>query len=343
MKVDLVTGWARGAMTAREIESELSVSVSTNSVSDRDGFEWWNGMVSEAVGAVSITSQHADRFRGAATSLRLPQTEVSSFSFSPMSAQRAPADIRRSDPDCYFLFLVHGSPMGLEQRRSNTLLKARDMALFDTSQSLACEFEDHSRLSRVTLLRLPRTTLPLPPDRIDRLLGTRLSSRTGAGALLAGYLAGLRESTDRCEADELQRLGAIAVDLATVFLASRLGSPPSLPAETRHQALLARIQAFIDHNLADPDLTPATIAVHHHISVRLLHQLFQQQPETVGATIRQRRLERSRADLTNPRIAHRSIGQTAARWGFRHQAHFARAFRLAYGMSPSDFRRTVGT
>ncbi|MFJ4778065.1 helix-turn-helix domain-containing protein [Streptomyces sp. NPDC088762] len=325
------------------MESEPSVSVSTNNVSEGDAFEWWRGMVSEAVMPVSITSEHADRFRGTATSLRLPQAaEVASFSFSPLLARRAPAHIRRFDPECYFLFLVHSTPIGLEQRRSNTLLKAGDMALFDTSHSLGCEFEDHSRLSRITLLKLPRAGLPLPPDRVDGLLGTRLSSRTGAGALLAGYLAGLRENTDTCEADELQRLGAVAVDLATVFLAGRLDSPSALPSETRRQALLARIEAFIDHNLADPDLGPATIAAHHHISVRLLHQLFRQQPETVGATIRRRRLDRSRADLANPRTAHRSIGQTAARWGFRHQADFARAFRLAYGMSPSDFRRTIG-
>ncbi|MFI8277279.1 helix-turn-helix domain-containing protein [Streptomyces sp. NPDC085929] len=268
-------------MAGTGVERERSVSVSTNSVSARDGFEWWSGMVSEAVMPVSITSEYTDRFRGAATSLRLPQAEVSSFSFSPMSAERTPAHVRRSDPECY------------------------------------------------------------PHDRADRLLGTRLSSRTGSGALLAGYLSGLRENADHCDAEELQRLGSVGVDLATVFLAGQLDRPPVLPAETRQQALLARIQAFIDHNLADPDSAPATIAAHHHISVRLLHRLFQQEPKTVRATIRRSRLERSRADLADVRLGHRSIGETAARWGFRDQADFSRAFRLAYGTTPSDFRRTA--
>ncbi|WP_051852250.1 helix-turn-helix domain-containing protein [Streptomyces aureocirculatus] len=126
---------------------------------------------------------------------------------------------------------------------------------------------------------------------------------------------------------------------ATAFLAGQMSGPPVVPPETHRQALRARIQAFIEHNLCDPDLGPTTVAAHHHISVRLLHQLFQGHPETVSATIRRRRLERGRADLTDLRLGHRGIGETAARWGFRHQADFARAFRLAYAMSPSEFRQ----
>ncbi|MFH8468357.1 helix-turn-helix transcriptional regulator [Streptomyces sp. NPDC017991] len=95
----------------------------------------------------------------------------------------------------------------------------------------------------------------------------------------------------------------------------------------------------MEANLADPGLGPATVAAHHHISVRLLHLLFHDEPDTVGATIRWLRLERSRADLANPGLGHCRIGEIAERWGFRNQADYSRAFRRAYGMPPSDFRR----
>lgn len=330
-------------MTVDGVTSGQTVSVSTNTVSAREGFEWWNWMVGEAVGPMSITGGHTDRFRGETTVIRLPQTEISFFSFSPLAARRAPAHIRAADPECYFLLLVHGSPIGLEQRRNNTCLKSGDMALFDTSHPLACEFEDHGRLTRVSLIRLPRDCLPLPADQADGLLGTSLSSRTGPGALLSGYLTGLRENAGRWAAGELTRLETVGFDLAATFLAGHIGHIPALQAETRQQALRIRIEAFIDYNLARADLTPVDIAAHHHISVRLLHQLFRHQPETIAATIRRRRLDRSRADLADPRLAHMRIGEIAARWGFRHQADFSRAFRLAYGMSPTDFRHTAAT
>ncbi|MFJ5828955.1 helix-turn-helix domain-containing protein [Streptomyces sp. NPDC093089] len=317
----------------------VKASVSTTSVSARDGFEWWAHMVGDLVMPVSITSPYADRFEGSATAIRLVDTDVSCFAFSPMSARRAAAHIRRADPEQYFLFLVHGSPIGIEQRRNNSLLTAGDMALFDTSHPLDCAFHDEGRLSRVSLLRLPRAAMPIEQDRADRLLGTPLPSRTGSGALLAAYLNGLRAEADRCRPAELRRLGGIALDLAATFLAAAADSPAPLPAETRQQVLRARIHTFIDHHLSDPDLGPAAIAAHHHISVRLLHLLFRDEPETVGATIRRLRLERCRADLADPDLRHHGVGEIAGRWGFRHQADFSRAFRRAYGTTPSSHRR----
>ncbi|WP_432129447.1 hypothetical protein [Streptomyces sp. bgisy082] len=77
-------------------------------------------MVDDAVMPVAIASPYTDRFRGTATAIRLTDTEVSSFAFSPMAARRDLAHIRRADPEQYFLLLAHGSPIGIEQRRNNT-------------------------------------------------------------------------------------------------------------------------------------------------------------------------------------------------------------------------------
>ncbi|MFI5571895.1 helix-turn-helix domain-containing protein [Streptomyces sp. NPDC051740] len=74
------------------------------------------------------------------------------------------------------------------------------------------------------------------------------------------------------------------------------------------------------------------------MSVRTLHQLFRDEPESVAATLRHRRLEHCHADLTDPRLRHRTISETALRWGFQRPADFSRAFRRAYGVSPSEAR-----
>lgn len=38
----------------------------------------------------------------------------------------------------------------------------------------------------------------------------------------------------------------------------------------------------------------------------------------------------------------RTIAAVANRWGFMSATHFSRVFRAAYGMSPSEWRDTVG-
>ncbi|WP_157869187.1 helix-turn-helix domain-containing protein, partial [Streptomyces atriruber] len=79
-------------------------------------------------------------------------------------------------------------------------------------------------------------------------------------------------------------------------------------------------------------------AAAHHISTRYLHRLFQDQGLTVSSWIRRLRLERCRRALANPTLAAVPVGAIAARWGFAQPAVFTRAFRAAYGLTPSEVR-----
>jgi AraC-like DNA-binding protein len=66
--------------------------------------------------------------------------------------------------------------------------------------------------------------------------------------------------------------------------------------------------------------------------------MFRELDTTIVATIRTRRLERCREDLSDPALAHRSIMEIAEHWGFGDPAHFSRAFRKQFGMTPSEVR-----
>lgn len=131
----------------------------------------------------------------------------------------------------------------------------------------------------------------------------------------------------------------VAIDLAGAVLAGQVDAAERLPPQTRRQTLVSRIDAFIQSNLGDPDLTPATIAAHHHISLGYLHRIFSSRELTVAAQIRRQRLERCRVDLADPQLRTHPIHVIATRWGFRHAADFTRAFRAAHGVTPSDYRQ----
>ncbi|MFJ8745915.1 helix-turn-helix domain-containing protein [Embleya sp. NPDC127516] len=311
--------------------------VSSDGVPAPDRFGWWAEMVGRQVMPVSIRSAHSARFSGAAQAVEAPHTQVTAFGFSPMTARRSAVQIRRHDPECYYLVLVRGTPIRLEQSRRTACLEAGGMTLFSTSHPLDCDFTDAGRRTRLTLMRLPRGTLPLAGGRADRLLGEPVCTRTGPASLLASYLAQLPRAARGSSPGHLARLGAIGVDLASTVLAAVLDAHGTLPAATRKAALLARVRVFIDHHLADPALRPAAIAAHHHISVRALHELFRDEPESVASTIRRRRLERCHADLADPALRHRTIGETAVRWGLR-PGDLSRAFRALYDTTPQEVR-----
>lgn len=135
------------------------------------------------------------------------------------------------------------------------------------------------------------------------------------------------------------RVGTAALDLLTVALAGRLDRHRQVPDDVSKRALVLRVHAFVEDQLADPELTPRTVAAAHHVSLRSLYKLFEGEPTSVAGLIRQRRLERCRRDLLNPSLGDVPVSAIAARRGLTNAAHFSRAFRATYGASPVEYRR----
>lgn len=246
--------------------------------------------------------------------------------------------IRRGDPEEYQLALLRKGATSLSQHRSECTIGAGDLMLWDTSRPSDNQMPATGGEVRATILMLPHDVLPLRSQRLDQILARRIRGDRGLAAILASFMTSLEEHGAECTPEELRRLSSVAVDLAAACLAQQLAAEDLLPSEVRTQALVQRILAFIDHNLGDPELNPAAVAAHHHISVRTLHQLFRGQEESVHARIRRRRLERCRADLADPALRGRPVGAIATRWGFSGPEVFSRSFREAYGVSPTEFR-----
>jgi len=91
--------------------------------------------------------------------------------------------------------------------------------------------------------------------------------------------------------------------------------------------------------LGDPGLSPQAVARSGYVSVRQLHRLFAAEGLTFSRWVREQRLRRCRDDLADQRLSHLTVAEIAARWGFRSAAHFTRAFRARYGITPADHRR----
>jgi AraC-like DNA-binding protein len=305
--------------------------------------EWFRDAVARAVVPVRIAVEDASAFRARAELLPLDRLTLSRFSFTALRSWRPASLIRRSDPGHYCLALITSGTMTLSQRRSDAVVSAGEAVLFSTSQPWRATTGITAGGARLLLFNLPRDTVALPHDKVDGLIATGLGAREGMGALLGRFARSLADHADECSAPELRGLEATAVDLATAFLARRLDTWDRLPAPARDRVLLARIDAFIDRNLVDPELSPRTVAARHQISLRALYALFEQRGEGVAASIRRRRLELCRADLTDPTLRSRPLHAIAARRGFNSADAFARAFRARYGTGPHAFRRQAGT
>jgi AraC-like DNA-binding protein len=302
-----------------------------------DRFDWWCELAARDLVPTRITSDDSD-FRASAMLLDLIQVRVSMLEFPTLRSVRSRRLIQRSDPELWELALVSGGSMRVEQDRSEAVLEAGDLVLYDTSRPFDSTAIATTGPARAVILHLPRRALPVPEQALRSLVARRIPSQTGPGALLGGFLRGLAAQAATFNTPQAGRLGSAAIDLAAAFLASLADAEGMLPPQTRPQALLHEIKTFAIRNLREPHLSPTVIAEAHHISVRYLHHLFQQDKQSVSAFIRKQRLERCRVDLTDPCLNDRSVADVGARWGFHDAAVFSRAYKKAYGAPPGEYR-----
>ncbi|MFB9964293.1 helix-turn-helix domain-containing protein [Sinosporangium siamense] len=274
------------------------------------------------------------RFRG----LSLGQIELSQQIEAGHRDRRTPQLIRQSDPEHYLLGLIKRGHIGFSRNRTDVRMETGDVVLWDTSHPYVAAPLD-SEGTVVTVLSIPRAMFSLPANGLDAALGSRFTTRRGLGALYRQFLTALETNGAECSPEDLRSLEQTALSLASGLLAQQLNV--GLPPETRQQVMLRRIDAFIDHHLADPQLSPRSIAARHNISLRGLYALFDGRDESVASSVRRRRLERCRTDLADPGLRGLPIHAIAARWGFASPSTFAHAFRQAFGTTPVAYRSSM--
>lgn len=309
-------------------------------VAREDRFDWFCETVSSDVMPVRLSTPHTADFRAKITDLDLGVVRLSALRCSPVLSRRTAAHVRRGDPEHVQLALITQGAFKISQRGSESVV-AGGLVLTDTSRP--SEGASAGGQGEAVVLQIPRTALALRPNRVDRLLAQNLIADRGSGAVFADFLKTLLTHGPRCRPEELRAMGSIALDLATACLAQQLGDLGEAPAAVRAQETLQRIHRFIENNLGDPGLTPQMIADRHHMSLRALYALFAGQDLSVAARIRESRLQRARADLARGELGHQPVQVIAARWGFSSATAFSRAFREAYGTTPTEHRASSAT
>jgi len=77
--------------------------------------------------------------------------------------------------------------------------------------------------------------------------------------------------------------------------------------------------------------------------VRAVYAAFAQQGEQLAEWVMRGRLEGARKDLARMPASAGSVAKAAHAWGFKDARHFARRFRAAYEVSPSEWQRLTAT
>lgn len=309
-------------------------SKGTHDLEERDRQEFWRDVICE-----EFVRLDCDRLSGDFQGQLCGGTGVGELQFSevvadPHYVERSKRQIAKySEADFLISFQLEKRGV-VRQNGREALLTPGTFALYDSTQPYTLTFGE----------RFHQLVIQMPKDVLSRHLmdpeeytAIPISGHSGLGAVLSDFVFSLAREMNAADTvpDELSEnlVNMMAIAFSSSVMLSHV-SDHTIVRETRKR----RIRQYIENNLCNPNLTNHQIADAHHISVRYLHKLFDDEVETVHAMILNKRLERARKLLNDPAHAEQSIVRIAMSAGFQNAAHFSSAFKKRYGMSPSDVR-----
>ncbi|MFD8481034.1 helix-turn-helix domain-containing protein [Kitasatospora sp. NPDC059673] len=309
--------------------------LTTRSVPAAESLEYWHDAVLASLVGMDIrTDGHS--YDAAMHNRTVGDLRISTLECDPADVRRSPRSIARGDGQYVFVALQSTGIAQVEQDGRTDELRAGDIGFFETIRPFRSRYPERFRLK---LFTLPRALLCQDEGDLRRLTARPLHSGHALGRLLSPFLERLADTADAHAAPLAEKLARGAIDLIAATAAQQLGRPvQDLPGA--HNAVLLRVQQYVRWHLADPGLTPAAIARAHGISVRYLHRLFEGEGRTLCQWIRGQRLEECRRALATAPADSVDLGRIARRWGFTSGAQLSRAFRSAYGQSPTDWLLT---
>lgn len=300
--------------------------------------DYWRQVLSDSLVPAEVTLARGPGPRDRVVTGRLGAVRVTASSSGPGELWRTRRHVTATDDRLVQVLVpTAGRTLGRQGGRE-ALLRPGDLVVADAAKPFRCR---HGSFAAVTLT-FDRRLLGVRAADLDRVTGTTIRPGEGSAGLVSRVVQDLPHQLGQLTDAGAARLGTTVVDLVAGMVAERVGGPGVRAGSARDTPLLARVLAHIEEHLADPDLSPATVAAAHHVSVRQLHRLFEGRDETVAARIRARRLERCRRDLLDPALAGQTVAAIGARWGLPNPSQLSRLFRQVYGVTPSELRRTAG-
>jgi len=236
-----------------------------------------------------------------------------------------------SETSLYLVSLLGDS--ALLMRHSGIRIGPYEAVLLDADSCLS--FERPAECEAV-LLGLPLRYVQQWLTDEQRLLGRRISNRSGWGSALCAFL---RQLTPEWIVRAPMSHTWLADQLGTLlsFVAIEMCEPESASKwEVDH--LTDRIRAFVAQHYADPALTAGEVASSLRISRRTLHRVLAAEGQTFARVLLEARTQAAVRMLASPLFKRLTTAEVGRRSGFSGASHFAKVLRRHTGTTPLRFR-----
>ncbi|CAB3774632.1 HTH-type transcriptional activator RhaS [Paraburkholderia humisilvae] len=225
--------------------------------------------------------------------------------------------------------LVRSGVLSIEQRGQTTKLGPGDIAVLDPQRMF---IESMCEPAHFSALRIPKSTLRERGLRHSFPTALRPDMTLADVGAVRDFLLYLTAQAGKASESVLARLGDQFIDLFDVLTTGFDESAASRSGA----ATLLRARQLIARHLGDPDLSAGRIAGELNMSTSSLARVLRANGLSLMRYIWSLRLDQAARRLLGD-VSHGEIKRIAYQCGFTSHAHFSRAFKARYGMTPSDY------
>lgn len=309
----------------------METHFSTVAVRPSERIAYWKDAVCSAFVRLDLECDPRLPFRSTLAVRATPKFDFISVSGSAQRVSRSARHVRDDPAESLIVMLQRQGDCIATQDGREVHISPGSLAFLDSRRPYGLHFPASFRQ---TVVKVPARTLEHRLGPLNAYTSRPVEKGCRAGWLACMAIAELgRETRDSMA----MPLANIAFDLFGLALADVVRRAPGVMTMAALRVQWAK--AHIAATLRDPDLSPAAVAAHQGVSLRLLQRLFAAEGSSLAGHIVEQRLLRCRDALRDPGQSNRSITDIALSWGFSDASHFSASFRRRFGQAPRDLRR----
>ncbi len=298
----------RRVETWREVMWDLCCPMTCETNSERD---FHAKVVAQDLGTLGLRHMWADPYRGRQTRHTLA----------------------RSKRGLYVLTAATAGAFSMSQYGREVTLDRSTVALHSTMDELELS---HTESSSAFILTIPAERLKQRLAIPEEFCALPLLRDGPATSVFFACLNSVVDQYDRLDDAMRDSFADRLIDLLATAIDAELGAKISASSVRAHH--LRHVKTHMMANLHRTDLSARTVATALGLSARYLHELFRDEPATIGTFLRQQRLAKVRDALAEPRFSALTIAEIAYQHGFHSHSHFTTCFKEEFGISPKHWR-----
>jgi AraC-like DNA-binding protein len=313
---------------------------STDELPPHERFAHWREVRAKNIFGVTVELEKERQpvFQGTFSAIKVGEATLVELHASSYQVSRSWADINSAPSDSLCIYQQLDGENWFDTGKHGEFVVSAGALATSYSDLPYATVPTKDNGFHLRLLKIPFARCTPMIERNQDLPARLLNTDPGLAALFSSYFAEFVVQAPYLSGASAETAVQTLAQLAVVARGLAEAENPSSQAAIRASRLRAA-REIIERDLHISALSAAVMAVRLGISVRQLQLLFEPTGTSYARYVLSRRLERARLLLAQP--GNGSVAEIASVCGFESMATFHRNFRIAYGMSPSDFRQSA--